>query len=78
MEELLLQALIYFACTWVFFSQAVSQLHKVNFHKLDKFLCLKCTVFFATWILTGFNLPVAAVAALMAHILDNKLNDTTL
>ena len=43
--------------------------------KIQKYLCLKCITFWATLIMT-FNPVTAAMAALIAAIVDNYLNNT--
>jgi hypothetical protein len=77
MEDLLLISLSYFAIIWVGFSQLQTILLKRRYIKLVNIMCLKCFTFWITLILT-FNLPIAAIAALMAFIFDNKFNNTIL
>jgi hypothetical protein len=66
-----------FSIIWVLISQATAMLHKINVHKFDSIICLKCITFLATFAMT-FDPYTSAVAALMAHIFDSQLNNIKL
>lgn len=74
---ILITALIAFSITWVFLSQAKWIINKLKLNIPEEYLCIKCITFWSTLILT-FDLPLAALAALMAYLFDNYLTQTRL
>ncbi len=79
--DFLLLSLVYFAISWVLFSQATSIMSKFFYNlyqKIETYLCLKCFVFWSTLLLTWGNLPIAAVASLMAYFYDKNNNSIKL
>jgi uncharacterized protein involved in cysteine biosynthesis len=75
MEDLILTALTYSAIIWVILSWIKAYINPT--HKIYRFLCLKCITFWLILVLT-FNLPLAAVAALIGAIIDNYIDTTSL
>lgn len=75
--DFLINCIVYFAIAWVLFNQAKITLTKLTpkfYSKIESFVCFKCFTFWFTLIITWFNLPVAAVASLMAYFFDKNNN----
>ena len=72
MEEILLNALTYSSIIWVVLSWI--KLFINPSHPIYRFLCLKCTSFWVTLAFT-WSIPTAAIAALIAAVIDNYLDN---
>jgi len=78
MEEIreILMAIQFSAMSWVIVTMLTSLLHYFNIHTLDRFICLKCTSFWFTLIITQ-NIFIAAVASFISFLIDKYLNSDT-
>lgn len=79
--DFLLTALIYFAISWVFYSQLTSFTSKFFprlYQKIENYLCFKCFTFWSTLILTWGNLPLAAIASIGAYFYEKNNNSIEL
>lgn len=73
MEHFIIQALSYAAIWWVFASYLEIGLN-YTYPLGKRFVCWKCYTFIGTLILT-LNLPLAAVASLIAALLDGYISN---
>jgi len=73
--EGIIESLEFSCLNWVVVTLISTTLHRINIHKLDVFLCLKCITFWSTLILTQ-NIFTAAVAALLSYIIDTYITRT--
>jgi len=62
------------ALIWVALMMFTSVLHKYGYHKLDKYLCLKCITFWVTLIFSH-NVFIAALASLIAYLIDKHISN---
>ena len=72
----IIKSLQYAALGWVVIMMLTSILHKYKYHKLDRYLCLKCITFWLTLAISQ-SILIAAVASLLAHLMDKYINNTT-
>ncbi|CAA6810311.1 MAG: Unknown protein [uncultured Sulfurovum sp.] len=71
--EIIIKSIQYTAVWWVIITMITSLINKYDYHKFDRFLCIKCISFWGTLILTQ-NVFIAAVASLLAYWID-KMDD---
>lgn len=72
---ILIEALGWFALSWVLHSQIMFLKQKFDIKKFDT-ICLKCFTFWFS--LISLNIFVAAIAALMAYFFDNYFSNISL
>lgn len=73
--DFLLTCVIYFAVAWVLFNQVTSVFNRFFpklYSKIYSFICFKCFTFLYVLLVTWGNLPVAAIASLIAHFYEKN------